>query len=391
MSLYLDSNATAPLRPEVRAAYLAALERVRGNPSSLHAPGREARHLLDEARERIAAALGVHEEELVFTSGGTESNNLAVLGALRARPLGEGLAVAATEHSSVLAPARELAREGRPLTVLPVDRMGTVDLEAVERAAAEPACALVAVMAANNEIGTCAPFAELRDVLERSRRRPLLHVDAVQALGRIPVRLEEWGASLASFSLHKLGGPVGVGLLYRRRGVELRPLCFGGEQEHGLRPGTENVAGAVAAACAVELGVREQAELAGRLTRATGELWGELVKQLDPIQLVGLPIDHPRRLPGTLNLHAAGVDGKVLVMRLDLAGLACSAGSACASGSLEPSHVLLALGHDESVARAALRLSLPRDCGAETVRKAVEILWTTLGAPRVKRDSSMGL
>jgi cysteine desulfurase len=391
VSLYLDSNATAPLRPEVREAFLAALERVRGNPSSLHRQGREARHLLDEARERVAAALAVHEEEVVFTSGGTESNNLAVLGALRARPVGEGLAVSASEHSSVLAPARELEREGRPLTVLPVDKTGTVVLAEVERALADPAIALVAVMAANNEIGTCAPFEELRAAFERAPRRPLLHVDAVQALGRIPVRLAEWGADLASFSVHKLGGPVGIGLLYRRRGVALRPLCFGGEQEHGLRPGTENVAGAVAAALAIELAVREQAELAQRLNQGMRQLWGELVKQLGPIQLVGLPLEHPRRLPGTLNLHAPGVDGKVLVMRLDLAGLACSAGSACASGSLEPSHVLLALGHDETVARAALRLSLPRDFGAEMVRKTVESLWTTLGEPHVKRGPSTGL
>lgn len=391
MSLYLDSNATAPLRPEVREAFLAALERVRGNPSSLHRQGREARHLLDEARERVAAALAVHEEEVVFTSGGTESNNLAVLGALRARPVGEGLAVSASEHSSVLAPARELEREGRPLTLLPVDRTGTVVLAELERALADPAIALVAVMAANNEIGTCAPFEELRAAFERAPRRPLLHVDAVQALGRIPVRLAEWGADLASFSVHKLGGPVGIGLLYRRRGVVLRPLCFGGEQEHGLRPGTENVAGAVAAALAIELAVREQAELAQRLNQGMRQLWGELVKQLGPIQLVGLPLEHPRRLPGTLNLHAPGVDGKVLVMRLDLAGLACSAGSACASGSLEPSHVLLALGHDETVARAALRLSLPRDFGAEMVRKTVESLWTTLGEPHVKRGPSTGL
>ena len=391
MSLYLDANATTALRPEVREAFLAALERVRGNPSSLHASGREARHLLDQARERIAAALGVHEEELVFTSGGTESNNLAVLGALRARPMGEGLAVSATEHSSVLGPARELEREGRPLVMLPVDATGTVELGALERAAAERTCSLVAVMAANNEIGTCAPFVALREVLGRVSGRPLLHVDAVQALGRIPVRLPEWGADLASFSLHKVGGPVGVGLLYRRRGVALRPLFYGGEQEHGLRPGTENVAGAAAAAVAVELAVREQTELAQRLSQASTALWGQLVRHLPNLQLLGLPLEDRRRLPGTLSVHAPGLDGKVLVMRLDLAGLACSAGSACASGSLEPSHVLRALGHEETTARAALRLSLPRDCGAEALQQAVEILWTTLGAPRVKRDAPTGL
>lgn len=378
--LYLDSNATALLRPEVRASYLAALERVRGNPSSLHEPGRVARHMLDEARERIARALDVHEDELLFTSGGTESNNLAILGALRARGSAAGLAVTSIEHSSVLGPARALARAGHPLRVLEVDSTGTLLLTSLEAALSDPSTALVSTMAANNELGTCCPLEEVAAMLARGPRRPLWHVDAVQALGRVPLDLRKLGIDLASFSLHKLGAPVGVGLLYRRSGVTLEPLMYGGEQELGLRPGTENVAGAVAAATAVELALGELAQHRERLAALGALLWGELVSKLPHLKLLGLPVDHPRRLPGTLNILARELDGKVLVMRLDLAGVAASAGSACASGSLEPSHVLKAIGCSDEEARSGLRLSCGRETRAEDVHRLVDGLWKTLSS-----------
>ncbi|MBI5434813.1 MAG: cysteine desulfurase [Planctomycetes bacterium] len=372
--VYLDHNSTTPIRPEVRAALIATLDELGGNPSSVHASGRRARHLLDEARERAAAALGVHEDELVFTSGGTEANNLAVLGALNAAGPGARLVTTAIEHSSVLEPAQALANAGRPVDFVGVDRRGLLDPAEVARRAA--GARLVSVMAANNEIGTLAPIAELARTHDRGW---LLHTDAVQALGRVDLRLAEWGVDLASFSMHKLGGPVGVGVLFRRKGVELAPLVRGGGQENGVRPGTENVAGIVASALAIELAVREREALAPRLEALSHGLWRELHAALPKLQLVGPALGEGGRLPGTLNVLAPHVDGKVLVTRLDLAGLEVSAGSACASGSLEPSHVLLALGFARDEARAALRLSFGRANTLEDVHNAVEILRRTLG------------
>lgn len=389
--VYLDHNATTGLRPQAREALIATLDRLHGNPSSLHASGRVARHLLDEARERVAASLGVDEDELVFTSGGTESNNLAVFGALAPMAQHMGLAVSAIEHSSVLAPAREVARRGRALSILPVTGEGLLDPQALADTLASPHVGLLSVMAANNEIGSCVDFAELERSLARAPRRPLVHTDAAQALGRLPVDLSAWKVDLATFSAHKFGGPVGVGVLYRRRGVNLQPLLFGGEQENGLRPGTENVAGIVATSIALELAVREQAELSTRLRRLATELWTELESQLDHVELLGPTLDSARRLPGTLNLLTHGSDGKVLVMRLDLEGLECSAGSACASGSIEPSHVLLALGRSPTQARAGLRLSFGRESTWSDAQQAVDNLRRVLGEVDAKRDSDNGL
>ena len=389
--IYLDHNATTPMRAEVRARFLAALDEVSGNPSSLHDSGRRARHLLDDARQRVAATLAVDEDEIVFTSGGTEANNLALFGVLHDGADRRALAVGATEHSSVLGPARELERRGHGLHVLPVDSTGTIELETLTELAKRSELALVSVMAANNEIGTLAPLADIRPRLPAGAKAPLFHSDAVQALGRAALDLRGWGIDLASFSAHKLGGPLGVGVLFKRRALELRPLMFGGEQEGALRPGTENVAAISAAALAIELAVRERASLEERLRRLSMELWKELGQRLSDVRLIGLPLDHARRLPGTLNMLTHTHDGKVLVMRLDLEGLECSAGSACASGSLEPSHVLLALGHVAEEARAGLRVSLGRSSTWSDVRKAVDILGRTLGATNAKRDERSGL
>jgi cysteine desulfurase len=374
--IYLDHNSTTPLRPEVRESLCATLDALGGNPSSVHASGRAARHLLDQARERAAAALGVHEDELVFTSGGTEANNLALCGALDAADAEAGLVTTAIEHSSVLEPAQSLSRAGRPVEFVGVDRLGFVDPGEVAARALSSRARLVSVMTANNEIGVLQPIAELAQARDR---RWLIHTDAAQALGRVELRLREWGVELASLSMHKLGGPVGVGILFRRKGVELAPLLRGGGQEYGLRAGTENVAAIVASALAIELAVRERAQLAAQLSALANALWSELHACLPTLRLVGPALDDPRRLPGTLNVLAAHVDGKVLVTRLDLAGLEVSAGSACASGSLEPSHVLLALGHSRDEARAALRLSFGRTNTVDDVHNAVEILRIALG------------
>lgn len=388
--VYLDHNATTPLRPEAREALLDALDAVRGNPSSVHAAGRAARQLLDDARQRVARALGVEEDEVVFTSGATESNELSLWGAL-VGGAGPGLVTTTIEHSSVLGPAGEIERSGRPVERVAVDRLGLVDAGDVVRAAERCGAGLVSVMAANNEVGTLAPLEAIGRGLAGLESRPLLHTDAVQALGRVPLELGAWGVHLASFSAHKLGGPVGVGVLVRRRGVALAPRWAGAAQESGLRPGTENVVGIVAAARAIELAVLERAAFATSLRELGTTLWTELASAVPRARLLGPAVDDPRRLPGTLNVLLPDVEGKVLVTRLDLQGLEASAGSACASGSLEPSHVLRAMGLDDDDARAGLRLSLGRTTSWADVRQAVDILRTTVAAGAAKRGARTGL
>jgi cysteine desulfurase len=262
---------------------------------------------------------------------------------------------------------------------VPVDAEGLVDPAAVARAAAKGPCGLVSIQLAGNEVGQVMPLERIRGALAELPGPPTrLHTDAVQALGRIPIDLARAGFDLASFSVHKVGGPVGVGILYRRRGTPVEPLCYGGEQEGGLRPGTESVA-AIAAACrAIELAVEEREAFAARADELARRLWQGIAASVYGARLLGPPLDATpsRRLPGTLNTLLPGVEGKVLVTRLDLAGLEVSAGSACASGSLEPSHVLLAMGLEREHARAALRLSVGRTTTWTDVRQAVDILRT---------------
>lgn len=379
--VHLDHNATTPMRPEVRERLLEVLDSGASNPSSLHGSGRRARQIIDEARERTAAALGVDEDEVLFTPGGTEANNLALFGSL---PPGSPLVTSAVEHSSVLEPARRLAEGGHAWRCADVDTAGLINPERVAALALadpEARAGLVSVMAANNEVGMVQPLQELGLRLRQGPGSPpLFHTDAVQALGRVDLRLHAWGVDLASFSAHKLGGPLGVGVLFRRAGVSLRPLLFGGGQEQGLRPGTENVPAIAAASLAFELAVQEREAFAERASRLARGLWRDLSEVLPGARLVGPPIDSAgERLPGTLNIVLPELDGKVLVTRLDLAGLEASAGSACASGSLEPSHVLRAMGFTEEHARAGLRLSVGRDTTLEDTQQAVDILRKTCG------------
>lgn len=371
--VYLDHNATSPLRPDVRARLVELLDEGLGNPSSLHASGRRARFLLDEARERVAAALGAHEDELVFTSGGTESNALALFGALEALGPRAGLATTVAEHASILEPAARLETVGRPVVRAPVDEQGLPDLEALGAAAAAPECALVSLGAANNEVGAVPDLDALARALDGSGAT-LLHLDAAQALGRLPVDLAAWPADLVSFSAHKLGGPAGVGILYKRKGVALAPRQPGGGQEGGLRAGTENVAAISAAALAIEIAAREQPRLAERTLALASSLWRQVESTLPHPRLLGPPIGSARRLPNTLNVLLPETDGKVLVMQLDLEGLEVGAGSACASGSSEPSHVLRAMGLDEDASRSGLRMSLGWCTTERDVARAVEIL-----------------
>lgn len=379
--VHLDHNATTSIRPEVLDVLRDRFERLRGNPSSVHAAGREVRGWLDEARERTAAALGCHEDEVVFTSGGTESIQLALAGILRVPGRLRGLITTRVEHSAVLAAADRLERDGHSVRRLDVDSTGRVGAaDAVANITAETA--LLSIQAANNELGTLQPVARIGEALAgRGRDRPLLHCDAVQALGRIPLSPILSAADLVSFSAHKVGGPPGVGILVKRAGIPLEPLLGAGSQENGLRPGTESVPAIAAAALAIELAQIEQAEYAERTARLCRSLWQQLTVCIPGVECNGPDID-ALRLPNTLNVTLPGVESRTLVARLDLEGLEVSAGSACASGSLEPSHVLLALGHTSERARGALRLSLGRTSGEEDVHNAVEILGRTISSAR---------
>ncbi len=393
MAIYLDHNAATPLRPEVRAAWIEAWEEAWANPSSLHGPGRRARHRIDEARERIAAALAVPEDTILFTSGGTEATNLGLRGSLRA--LGKdgvrhpGLAVGASEHSAVLETATDLARAGHALALVGVDREGYPRTESLAEALSNPDCRLVSLAAANGEMGAAPDLCELVQLVRAAPGpRRLFHTDAVQALGRLPVDLVGWDVDLASFSAHKLGGPRGVGWLYVRPGTALEPLLTGGGHERGLRAGTEDAPAIAAAAVAVELAVAQREAFADRSRALLVELWQALAESLPGVRLVGPALEAVQRLPNTLCLALPDREGKVLVTALDLLGLEVSSGSACASGSVEPSHVLLAMGWDEATARGGLRLSLGWNTRVEDIRTAVEILLAGTTPSRASRGGT---
>lgn len=340
-----------------------------GNPSSLHAPGQEVRRALDDARDRVAAALGARAEEVIFTSGGTEANNLALIGSFLAqRSRRPHLITAATEHHSILDACRFLETMGAEVTVLPVDRHGFVDPAAVGRAIT-PRTGLISIMHANNEIGTVAPLAEIAAVT-RAAGVPL-HTDAVQSAGALPVRMDALGVDLLSLSAHKFYGPPGIGALLVRRGLPLRPLLYGGGQERGRRAGTENWIGAIGMARALELAVEEQEAEAARLAAVRDRLIAGVRAAVPEVTLNGHPT---RRLPNNVNLSFAGIEAEMLLLNLDLAGIAASAGSACTAGSLQPSHVLAALGGSPEQIRGSIRMSLGRHTKAGEIDRVVEQL-----------------
>jgi cysteine desulfurase len=336
--IYLDHAATTPCRPEVVAAMLPHLERGY-NPSSLHAEGRAARAAVDDARRRVAATLGASPREIVFTGGGSEADTLAILGVARAqREHGRHAVTVVTEHHAVLHSFDALEQEGWTVTRLGVDEQGRVAL-ATFAAALRDDTVLASVMLANNEIGTIAPIAELA-AIARSRG-VTFHSDAVQAPGQLPLNVEELGVDLLSLSAHKFYGPKGVGMLYVRAGTPLAPLVLGGGQEFGLRSGTENVAGIVGLAEALERAVAELPESSARVRRLRDDLEAGLRAAVPGITVHGLRAE---RLPNNCNVGFAGVEAEALMIRQDLEGIAVSTGSACTAGSTVPSHVIAALG-----------------------------------------------
>lgn len=354
---YLDHAATTPVLPEVREAMVGVLDEDFGNPSSVHAFGRRARTLVEDARDRVATAIGASPAEIVFTGGGTEADNLALKGAVeKLRGNGRHIVVTNFEHHAVLDVADWLAKRDIEVTKVPVDRDGLVDPEAVAEAV-RPDTILVSVMAANNEIGTIQDVTAIAAVVRGKNPRTLVHTDAVQALGNLPVNVHSWGVDLAAFAAHKLGGPKGVGALFVRSQVPVAPVTHGGGQERGLRSGTLNVAGIAGFGIAAEIAAKEVHEKAERLRALRDRLHEGLVGIVPDLVVNG---HLGQRLPGNLNVCIPGTDGETLLLLLDQKGIACSSGSACSSGALDPSHVLLAIGVPKHLAKGSLRFSLGR-------------------------------
>jgi cysteine desulfurase len=350
MPIYLDHNATTPLRLEVFDAITPFLRDEFGNASSTHAFGSRARCAIEDARGEVGEVLQASPSEIVFTSGGTESNNMAITGAARAA-VHRRVLVGAIEHSSVVAAAASLEREGFTIESIPTDACGVTRLADLKQML-ENGPALVSVGWANNEIGTLQPIDEIAKIC--AQHGSPLHVDAVQAFGKVPVKTT--GVDLLSLSAHKIGGPKGVGVLFVRQGVELVPTLFGGGQERGRRAGTENVAAIVGMGLACKLAHTELDWFSGTAAALRDRLWTRLREQVGDVHRHGA--DHG--LPNTLNVRFDGVRGEALVAALDLAGIAVSSGSACAAGAGEPSHVLCAIGLDDSTARDGVRYSVGR-------------------------------
>lgn len=380
--VYLDNHATTPVDPRVLAAMLPFFEREFGNAASVnHAFGWHAAEAVENARNEVAGLLRAPPESLVFTSGGTESNNLALKGVLRAAPRGGHLAVAAAEHRSVLDPARRLARQGCELSVIAVTHSGQVEPADVA-AALRPGTVLVSVMLANNEVGTINPVAEIARLCHS--RGVLVHCDAVQAAGRVPVDVDELGADLVSISAHKLYGPKGVGALYVRRTdppIRIEPLLDGGGHERHLRSGTLAVPLVVGFGAACRLATANLAEEADRIARLRDRLWDGLSAQVSGLTLNGAPAGE--RLPGNLNVSAACVDGEALMTNLK--EIAVSSGSACTTAEPEPSHVLRAMGVSESLSKASLRFGLGRFTTPEEIEFAIGYVARTIARLRAAR------
>jgi cysteine desulfurase len=363
---YFDHNSTTPVDPDVAATVAQALGQTFGNPSSTHRAGQQARQELEKARRTVAQFLGASAAEIVFTSGGTEANNLAIFGVVRAAA-GRARHVISTtvEHPAVLEPCRQLEREGVSVSYAPVNAEGVVSIAEIERFI-RPETVLISVMHANNETGAIQPVAEIAELVKQRRvagQQIFLHSDGVQAAGKIPLRVSDVGVDLYSVSSHKLYAPKGCGVLFVRKNTPLESLQFGGRHERGRRAGTENVVGAMGMARAMELCVESGnvRDLFERSLRAS-------------IADVKINSANAERLPNTSNVLFRGVSAEALVIALDMRGMAASTGSACSSGSVEPSHVLLAMGLSEEQAKSSVRFSFGRGNSAEDGKALVDAL-----------------
>jgi cysteine desulfurase len=366
---YFDHNATTPVAPEVLETVVSCLGQVYGNASSIHYFGQSAKQKLEAARRQLATLINAAPQEIVFTGGGTEADNMAILGVIRAAAGDrKHVITCAIEHPAVLSTCKQLAIEGIEISALRVPSSGVVSPDDVRRAL-KPETVLISIMHANNELGTIQPIAETAQIAREAGAA--LHVDGVQALGKIPVDVQALGVDLYSMSGHKLYAPKGVGALYVKRGTKMAPVTFGGHHERDRRPGTENVPGIAAFGAA--------AELAGRRLKDDSERLGQLRDRLENSVLERIPgsgINGSRwnRVANTSNMYFDGVDGEAMVIALDLRGFAVSTGAACSSGALTPSHVLKAIGLSDDRARASMRFSLGRANTTEQVDALVEAI-----------------
>ena len=363
--VYLDHNASTPVHPEVLAEMLPYFSEVYGNPSSIHGFGRQAREGMDLARERVAKFLAVSPQEIVFTSGGTESDNFAVKGLALAKGKGH-LITSQVEHHAVLRACRALEAQGFGLTCVGVDEHGVVDPDEVRRAI-RPDTLAISIMHANSEVGTLQPIETIARIA-REHGVPL-HVDAVQTFGKLPIDVNALGIDMLSFSAHKIYGPKGAAGLYIRKGTKMVAVQHGGEHERRRRAGTENVAGIVGLGKAVEVRARDMAEESARLATLRDRLWNGIRQRVPDVRLSGHPVE---RLPGTASLLFRHVESESIVLGLDLKGIGVSAGSACTSGNVEPSHVLVAMGIPVDWAMGAVRCSLGRSTTAEDIDYVVD-------------------
>lgn len=364
---YFDHNATTPVSAEVLETLAVVLRDVWGNASSIHYWGQAAKQRLETARRQVAALIGARPQEIVFLSGGTEADNLAILGTVRRAPKPrKHVITTAVEHPAVLATCTQLQREGVEVTYLPVSSEGLVDPDDVRRAL-RPETVLVSVMHANNEIGVIQPLSEIARITREAG--VLFHSDGVQALGKIPVNVEALGVDLYSLSGHKIYAPKGIGALYVRRGTPLAPILYGGHHERDRRPGTENVPGAVAFGAAASWMQANLEPEALRLAALRDRLERGILERIPQATVNG---GNAPRTPNTTNISFAGVEGEAMVIALDLKGFAVSTGSACSSGAIEPSHVLIALGLPAEKAKASVRFSLGRSNTAEQVDALIE-------------------
>ena len=369
--IYLDHNATTPVRPDVLEAMLPYFKEYFGNPSSIHQFGQEAKRGLEEAREKVAHLIQADPSEIVFTGGGTAANNLAIKGVAHpCRDKGNHLITSSIEHPAVLNPCKFLEGEGYRVTYLPVDQYGRVDPKEVQFAL-RPETILISIMHSNNEVGTIQPIVEISEIARN--HKILFHTDAIQSLGKIPVNVEDLGADLLSLSAHKIYGPKGVGALFIRKGIQLEPVLHGGHHEMNRRAGTENVAGIVGFGKAAELSRIEMKERPGlkSMESLRDYFYERIQENLRYVRLNGHPV---LRLPNTLNVSFEFIHGESLAINLDLHGIAVSTGSACTSGAIQSSHVLQAMGVSLAIVQSSLRFSLGRDTTRDEIDQTVEVL-----------------
>jgi len=376
--VYLDFNATTPVEPEVLDAMLPYFSGEFGNAASIHTPGQRARAAVETAREQVAALIGARPQEIVFTSGGTESDNHAIFGIVSSSFTSFTSSISLTspphvittaiEHEAVLNTCQALEKAGARVTYLPTDREGQIDLEDLRRAI-RPETVLITIMHANNELGTVQPLEEIGRIAQKAD--VYFHTDAVQSAGKIPIDVNALGVDLLSISGHKLYAPKGIGALYVRGGTRLRQLLYGGHHQRGFRPGTENVAGIVGFGKAAEIARKSLADDARRESALRDKLQQGLLDRVPQSRVNG---GAAPRTPNTTNLIFPGVEGEALLIALDLKGLACSTGAACSSGAVEPSHVLTAIGLPPEEARASLRFSLGRHTTSADIEFALSVV-----------------